>query len=70
MTHRAAIGTLVAERRRRPICDACVGDYLGLRAEQVAAAAGRMARQQALRRFEGRCSGCCTTRIVVEAAIS
>ncbi|QAY78577.1 hypothetical protein [Sphingosinicella sp. BN140058] len=69
MTHQSTIESFVAERRLRPICDACVGDYLGLRPEQVAAAANRMARQHALRRFEGRCSGCCTTRIVVEAPL-
>ena len=65
MSYAAAISAFVAARSRLPVCDACVADHLGMRAGQVAAAAIRMVRQQALIRFEGRCAGCCTTRTVI-----
>ncbi len=53
----------VAGRVSRPICDDCVADYLALSRRQVVTAA-RFKRSTEVRRYTGRCSGCCTERKV------
>jgi biotin operon repressor len=60
VTISAKILALLEARGPQPICDACLGDYLGL-ARRSITAAGRTLSAQKLRRFDGRCSGCCTT---------
>jgi hypothetical protein len=65
----AAIQSVLESRGERPVCDACLCDRLGLGRRQVASAAIRMARRDILRRFDGRCTGCCTKRKVVAKAV-
>lgn len=64
MTLQERVQTFVARRAPKPICDECVADYLALSRRQVVAAAFRFKRGAELRRFTGRCSGCCTNRRV------
>jgi hypothetical protein len=63
-----AIQAVLEVRGKRPLCDACVCDRLGLKLRQVASAAARMADRNLVFRFHGRCSGCCTTRRVTANA--
>ena len=64
MTLQDRVHAFVALRAPRPICDDCVADYLALSRKQVLAAAFRFKQLRAVRRFTGRCSGCCTNRRV------
>jgi hypothetical protein len=55
---------LVSIGDRKPLCDACIADRLGLRPEQVSAAGRAGVRDRGFQRFRGRCFGCCTYRTV------
>lgn len=63
MTIQERVQTLVTGRAR-PICDDCVADYLAISRRQVVSATLR-SKQKGVRRFIGRCSGCCTYRRVM-----
>jgi hypothetical protein len=63
MTLKERVWAFVARRGPRPVCDDCVADYLALSRKQVVTAA-RFKRSGEVRRFTGRCSGCCTERKV------
>jgi hypothetical protein len=61
------ITQFVSSRSRLPICDACVADHLALQIRQVSSAV-RSIDAERLKRYKGRCSGCCTSRTVMEEA--
>lgn len=64
MGRREAVRGLLRQRAARAICDTCVGDYLALSRRQVAAARSGLAHEPGFASFVGRCSGCCTSRLV------
>jgi hypothetical protein len=63
MTLGERVRTFVMQRAPRPICDECVADHLALRRKQVSAAGVRIL-PAGFSRYSGRCSGCCTSRVV------
>lgn len=63
MTLQGRVRTFVLKRAPRPVCDECVADHLALSRRQVVTAS-RFIVDGEVRRFTGRCSGCCTNRKV------
>ena len=57
------VRAFLVARAARPICDACIADYLALRREQVATVM-HSRRGVSLQRAVGHCSCCCTSRRV------
>jgi hypothetical protein len=62
------VGHFLAGQAPQAICDACLAHHLALKQGQASAAAGRARNRRGLKRFKGRCWGCCTTRTVTIAA--
>lgn len=58
------ISDFIAGRAPEQLCDDCVADYLALSRRQVTAAGPQVRADPRFRRFSGRCSGCCTDRMV------
>jgi hypothetical protein len=64
MTVQELVRMFVIGRAPRSICDDCLADHLALNRRQVCAAGFKIKKDDAFRRFTGRCSGCCTERRV------
>ena len=62
------VSAFIAWRAPDPLCDACVADYLALSRRQVSDASHNVRGDGGFQRFHGRCSGCCTDRMVTMLA--
>lgn len=68
MTIRQQVAQFLRRRSPRAICDACVGEHLGLARRQICRAACFLAGTPRYRRKPGSCSGCCSKATVTAFA--
>jgi hypothetical protein len=64
VTIRERVETFLRKCSPRAICDACVGDHLGLTMRQVCRVACYLASQGRVNRYKGQCGGCCARKAV------